>query len=401
MDLRSGYPFWLVKNGLVYTYPALESDQDCDVVVIGGGITGALAAYTLVQEDVDVIVVDKRDIGWGSTSASTAMLQYEIDKELHELKDLIGPQEAVRAYQLGVQSLNDIQAIVAQLGVDCGFQLTESVYAARYKSHLSDLQSEYTARKDAGFDVRYVKEAELSECYGVKALAAIVSAAGAQVDPLRLTHALHQKNMQLGARVYDRTEVCKVQPHNDGVTLQTDRSHQIKARRVVFATGYESQSYLKQKVVDLNSTYALISEPVAQADLLGGQYLLWETARPYFYARTSSDGRFIMGGGDLPFQNPDKRDHLIGKKSQQLLALFAKFYPERQTPEVAYAWAGAFGETKDGLAYIGQTDEMPNAYFALGYGGNGITYSMIAARMIADLYVGRRNDDAYLFRFDR
>ena len=80
MDLRSGYPFWLVKNGLVHTYPALESDQDCDVVVIGGGITGALAAYTLVQEDVDVIVVDKRDIGWGSTSASTAMLQYEIDK---------------------------------------------------------------------------------------------------------------------------------------------------------------------------------------------------------------------------------------------------------------------------------------------------------------------------------
>ena len=69
--------------------------------------------------------------------------------------------------------------------------------------------------------------------------------------------------------------------------------------------------------------------------------------------------------------------------------------------EIAYAWAGTFGTTDDGLAYIGPSPEWTNAYFALGYGGNGITMSLIAAEMIVDHYLGRANADAKLFRFDR
>lgn len=69
--------------------------------------------------------------------------------------------------------------------------------------------------------------------------------------------------------------------------------------------------------------------------------------------------------------------------------------------EVAYAWAGTFGETEDGLAYIGHSPERPDDYFALGYGGNGITMSVIAARLIADDFLGRPNPDAHIFRFGR
>src|SRR4051794_21480358 len=89
IDLKSNYPFWLVKNGLLHSYPALENDIICEVAVIGGGITGALAAYHLVEASVDALVLDKRDIGWGSTSASTALLQYEIDTPLHQLIELV------------------------------------------------------------------------------------------------------------------------------------------------------------------------------------------------------------------------------------------------------------------------------------------------------------------------
>src|SRR4029078_11803192 len=105
MDLRSGHPFWLLKNGLLADYPSLKHNESCEVAVIGGGITGApaayhlvqergetgagitgaLAAYYLVQEGVETVLVDKRDIGGGITAASTALLQYEIDTELHHL----------------------------------------------------------------------------------------------------------------------------------------------------------------------------------------------------------------------------------------------------------------------------------------------------------------------------
>lgn len=69
--------------------------------------------------------------------------------------------------------------------------------------------------------------------------------------------------------------------------------------------------------------------------------------------------------------------------------------------EVEFAWAGTFGETADGLAYIGPTLEYPHCYFALGFGGNGITFSAIAADLLADMLTGKQNDDAALFRFGR
>ena len=69
--------------------------------------------------------------------------------------------------------------------------------------------------------------------------------------------------------------------------------------------------------------------------------------------------------------------------------------------EVAYAWAGTFGETKDGLAYAGVHPRFPHAYFALGYGGNGITFSVIAAEIIRNYFLDQANPNAKLFRFGR
>ena len=78
MDLVSPQPFWPLRNGLLGVYPPLKRDITCDVVVLGGGISGAFVAETLAREGLDVVVLDKREIGGGSTSASTALLQYEI-----------------------------------------------------------------------------------------------------------------------------------------------------------------------------------------------------------------------------------------------------------------------------------------------------------------------------------
>lgn len=401
MDLRSGQPFWLIKNGIVATYPALDADLTCAVAVIGGGITGALVAYTLAKQGIDVVVVDKRDIGWGSTSASTAMLQYEIDTELHQLIDLVGLPNAVRSYQVGVEALRSLEEVANEVGLGQEFQKSESIYATRYQRHLRRLQKEYAVRKAQGFNVRYVEQEELQERYGIKAFAAIVSAEAASVDPYTLTYALFAGSKLYGARIFDRTQVAKIEPTDTGITLHTDRECMIRAAKVVFATGYESQQYLQQTVAKLHSTFALVSEPTVVAKTIKSQYLLWETARPYFYLRTTTDNRFILGGEDEPFRNPEKRDRLIEKKSRRLLKLFKEFYPAFPEPEIAYAWAGTFGETKDGLPYIGESPEMANAYFTLGYGGNGITYSMIAAEIIRDLYLGRSNADAQIFRFGR
>jgi glycine/D-amino acid oxidase-like deaminating enzyme len=400
MDLRSGHPFWLLKNGLLADYPSLKHDESCEVAVIGGGITGALVAYHLTREGVDTVLVDTRDIGAGSTAASTALLQYEIDTELHDLIGLVGESHAVRSYRLGLEAIETVERLGAELKDDCGFERKTSLYLASRKSDVAKLRKEYNTRKAFGFHVEYLEAKDLESRASFVAPAAILSYGDAQVDPFRLTHRLIQTAKTQGLRVYDRCEVRKVEPTESGVVLHTGPGFQVKGRRVVFATGYESQQYLKQNVGDLKSTFALISEPCDSFDGWPERSLIWESARPYFYLRTTSDDRAIIGGEDVPYATAHKSDQLIARKTRKLQRRFAGMFPLIDL-EVSYTWAGTFGETKDGLAYIGQTPEFPHAYFALGYGGNGITFSVIAAKIITDLHLGRPNPDADIFRFDR
>jgi len=105
VDLKSGYPYWAVKNSLMYAFPQLDADLGCDVAVVGAGITGALIADKLAGHGHDVVVVDQREVCWGSTSASTALLQYEIDTHATELVRRYNQSSALLAYQFSFARL--------------------------------------------------------------------------------------------------------------------------------------------------------------------------------------------------------------------------------------------------------------------------------------------------------
>jgi glycine/D-amino acid oxidase-like deaminating enzyme len=401
MDLRSGYPFWLVQSGLVNTYPPLVADVSCEVAVIGGGITGALVAYHLAQAGIDTVVVDKRDIGWGSTSASTGLLQYEIDTPLHQLIDLVGEDHAVRSYLACLQAIDKVAVLVQAVDAPCGFERKQSLYLASRTRDVKALEREFHWRRKIGIHLDWLDESALEATFALKRPAALLSYDAAQIDVYRFTHALHQKAMRAGLRVFDRTEIIQFDHQAAGVQLSTGDGCTIQARKIVFATGYESQQYLRQKVAKLISTYALVSEPVDPVVLASVPCLIWESARPYFYLRTTPDGRLMMGGEDEDFRDPDRRDRLLGRKGEKLQKKFSKLFPHLDEIQAAFVWAGTFGETKDGLPYIGATPEFPNASFALGYGGNGIVFSLIAAEIIRDSFLGQPNPERDLFTFAR
>lgn len=400
MDLRSGHAYWPLKNGLLASYPALKEDLTCDVAVIGGGVTGALVAFYLVREGVDTVLLDKRDVATGSTAASTSLLQYAIDTELTDLIPLVGEHQAVRSYQLGLEAITQVEELLGTLGTTCGFQRKKSLYLASHPSHLPKLRQEFECRRRFGFDVDYLEAEEMAGQFPFAAPGALLCAGDAVMDVFRFTHVLLGQAHRQGLRVYDRTAVTDWERKGERFVLQTDRSCRVRARRVVFAAGYESQQYLKADTGTLHSTFAAISEPMEPFPVCLERCLIWETARPYFYLRGTDDGRVIVGGEDVPFATAHRQDGMIKRKTKQLARRFSRMFAGAEF-EVAYAWAGTFGETKDGLAYIGQSPEWPNAYFALGYGGNGITMSVVAAQLIRDDYLGRKNPDAAIFRFGR
>jgi len=400
MKLTSSHPFWAINNGLPATYPSLQRNVFCDAVVIGGGITGALAAYHLAEAGVKTLVIDQREIGTGSTSASTALLQYEVDVPLREMTKKVGPDAAARSYQLCRGAIGKLERLATRLKIQCGFERKRSLFLARHQCEIPELREEFDLRRKIGFDLEFFDVAEIQDRFPFSRPAALYSQDGGQVDPHRLTHGLLAAGKPKGLEVYDRTKMSRLEETRRGVRLTTANGCVITARRAVMAAGFETKELLKTGAGTLKSTYALISEPLAEIPGWHQRCLIWESGSPYLYLRTTPEGRIIVGGEDEDFVNAKRRDALISQKTRTLVKKFGRLFPNLKL-EVAYAWAGTFGETKDGLAYIGVHPRFPHAYFALGYGGNGITYSVIAAEIIRDQFLGRLNRDAHLFRFGR
>lgn len=401
MNLKSGLPFWLIKNGLSKDYHTLDSDLETEVLIIGSGITGALTAHFLCEAGVKCAIVDRRMVSTGSTTASTAQLQYEIDVFLFELIDLVGEEAAVRAYELCLESITTLEGIIKKLGIACDFSRKSSLYLASDRHGAKDLEKEYTIRKKHQLPVTLLDRATLKENFNIDRRNALYNDCSAQVD----TYLLCQKILEhykktCGLIVYSHTDIVKIENTAEGIVAHTEKKQRIKAKKIVAAPGFESESLLNEKVMKLNSTYVLVSKPLKDTDFWNERCLIWETARPYIYIRTTSDNRIMVGGFDEPFQDPKRRDKLMEKKNDAILKRFKKLFPESKI-ELDFYWCGTFGETKDGLPFIGEHPEHKDMYFALGYGGNGITFSVIAAEMIRDLYTGKANPDTQIFKFNR
>ena len=396
MNLTSELPFWTVKNGLISVYPPLDRDLRCEALIVGGGITGALLAHELVKKGVKSVLIDQRDIGHGSTSASTALLQYEIDTPLYKLRKLVAPAAADRAYLLGVEAIDQLRKLS---GKDCGFALRPSLQIARTESDLAGLRKELAARRELKLPIAMLERGDLRKL-GMDGAGALRSGVAAEVDPYRLTHHLLQRASKRGLEVFDRTAAHRYLHTRTGVTVHTDRGPKIRCRTLFFATGYETKDILSGKIVTIKSTYAFISEPFPSLDWWKNRSLIWGTGDVYSYMRTTSDKRVLVGGADDTVLNSARRDRQIAAKTAQLLRCFHDVFPAIQI-EPAFGWAGGFGSTKDGLAYIGPHPGFPHAYFALGFGGNGITFSQIAARLLTDLFLGKKNPDEAVFRFQR
>ena len=127
---------------------------------------------------------------------------------------------------------------------------------------------------------------------------------------------------------------------------------------------------------------------------------MWNTTDPYLYLCVGPGNRIMIGGRDERFVNTRTLHSLLDKKANRLEKDFCKLIPEVSFKK-EFAWSGVFGKTKDALPYIGMYPKTPRTFYALGFGGNGITFSLVAAEIIRDLLLGKKNDDAELFSFSR
>jgi len=319
MDLHDGIPFWPRRDGILGVRPQLTHDHRCEVVVVGAGITGALIALELTRRGLDVAVVDRRDSGGGSTSASTAMLQYEIDELLIDLTRALGAVDATTAYQECSRGIDLVERVTQAVGHNCGFRRSPSLFMAVRKSDIATLADECAARERAGFGVSWLDDTKLRDRWGLIGSAAIESAQGASVDPYALTFHALDTVCRGGGSVFERTGVSAFEFSPRRVRLATDRGSTISAKHVVVATGYEVAELLPDLPVSLHTSFALVTQPI---ESLRHRYpdgmLFWDLDDPYLYGRTTDDGRLLIGGRDETYRDPVRRRRARPAKTRAL-----------------------------------------------------------------------------------
>jgi len=400
MKLHSGNFAWQHNLHHPPKYKTLQQNLSCDCLVVGGGVSGALCAYLLAESGVNTVLIDKRTIASGSTLANTGLIQYSNDKTLTSLIYTFGEEQAVRFYQLCREAVDKLIKLGESLNKDARFHPRNSLYFASTEEDAGLLHKEYETLRKYNFPAEWWDKTLIAERFPFERPGAIYNVGDAEGNPYAFVHGLIAAAACMGLTVFENTELTGFEFRQDGVLCRAGKQN-IRARHVIIATGYETRKFHKERGAYLTSSYVMVSEPAEHFDDWFERCLLWETARPYLYLRTTPDKRILIGGLDEPLTGGKLDESRYLHQGTCLLRKLHELFPDKRGLKADYTWGGVFGQSRDGLPFFGTHPSYPRCYFLEGYGGNGTVYSMIAAEMITDVLLGKVRPDMEWFSLTR
>lgn len=402
MKLTGGSTPW---NGLeiddhALNFPQLEQSVSCDVLVIGGGVSGALASYVLTKQGADAILLEKGRIGKGSTSANTGLLQFMNDDTLTEIIQTFGEHKGTGFYRMCGKAVLRLSEVARELSVDTEFRRRSSLYYASNENDAGKIRNEYDTLTRHGFDVEYWDRNRIKSSFPFSKPAAIYTHRDAEVNPYKMVQGLIRDASKEGLRVYENSAVENVEYTESGAAVKTKHGI-INAKTLIWAVGYDAQDWKPDRIASLDCTYAIMTDPIQDLSSWHERALIWETNRPYLYMRTTLDNRIVAGGLDEPMPESGCPEQNLPLRGQRLLKEITEHFPGIGKVSIARSWSGVFVSTLDGIPLIGRHPHFPHSYFIEGYGGNGTVYSMLAADLIAEAISGSEPEEMDWFSFNR
>jgi glycine/D-amino acid oxidase-like deaminating enzyme len=321
-----------------------------------------MVSQELSESGFDVLLVDRHNPADGSTAASTALVQYEIDTPLQELRKKIGSANATRAWRRARLAVDNLKSIFDRLGIQA--EQRDALYLSGNRLNASQLREECALRKAIGLDVIYLTAHELRQRFGVSRKAALMGFGNLATNPRRAAASFLLSAISLGAKVYAPVEVVDLDCHRNSITVTTKRGPRIRARWLVLATGYEFPKIVPLHGHRITTTWAFATKRQPRK-LWPEQCLIWEAAEPYIYLRTTDDGRVVCGGEDAPQTKDPDEDAQMEEKLARLQQKLGRLFPQLDT-RAEFAWAASFGETATGLPTIAPVPRHPRCWAALG-----------------------------------
>lgn len=402
-SLRFGRPLWLAGRTRGARYPTCSGVHETDVAIVGGGMTGALVAQAFASAGVATTLLEAALIGHGSTAASSALLLKEPDHELARLVARYGIRAGRRIWSLSSQSVDDLARLVQRLNIRCGLRRRDVVHVAD-RDTVDRLQREHALRRRLGFPADWLTPAAVRRLTGMVSPGAIRTRGAAQFDPYAACAGLARAAAGAGAQLFEHSPVRRITRDRATVRLHTGAGTVI-ARQVIVATGYATPKFRPLAGrFDLSRTYVVATAPIgarARRELGLADVMVWDTDEPYHYIRWTPDHRLVMGGEDRPIRAGAGRQRQMEAAIRRLREHFDERLPALSAIPTAFRWEGRFAVTEDSLPLIGPHRRYPRQWFALGYGGNGLTFAHLAARLLLERWQGRVSADHALFAFDR
>lgn len=364
-----------------YSYPALESDLDCDVAVVGGGITGLTTALLLQREGKSVVLVEGDQVASGTSGGTSAHVTEVLDIPYTQLLSRFGREGAEAWVRAAREGLTRIARFVDELKISCDFHRTSGYRFCESKEDVAGLEEDADTARRLGLTCFMTRSTPLP--FPVQS--AVVFENQAAFHPVRYLEGLGSAFVGEGGRLFEKTRVTSVEEEGGRVRLETPHGA-IRAGKTVLAT----HTPVGKNVVhtELRPYRSYLVAARLQNDSPSG--LFWDTADPYHYLRgcRAPEGTLLLaGGGD----HPTGREEDPGSRWSEL----EHYLRERfHVSGILYRWSAQLYEPADGIPYIGKSALSDGIFIATGYSGVGLVQGTAAGLILAAALNGRKHPAA-------
>lgn len=370
-----------------YKTSSVLSTRNFDVVIAGGGITGITLALQLQQHGLKCIVLEAKSIGFGTTGGTTAHLNTLMDTPYTTLIKDFGIEGARFVASASRAAIELVKDNIDEYNIECGFEEVPGYLFSQTGDQQKELGEIRDSCIDVGINAEFTGEIPLSVPFNN----AIKIPRQAKFHPLRYVFALAEAFEAAGGLIVQNCRVLnETNSNGDQLNIETSQG-KFAANAMVYATHIPTGINLLHLRCSAYRSYAMA---VKLADNAYPKGLIYDMYDPYHYYRTQHiDGSdYLIVGGE---------DHRTGEEintNKQFLQLESHIRSHFSVSEIVHKWSSQYFEPVDGLPYIGHLPgHAENVFVATGYGGNGITYSHVAALVLRGLILKHESPYSELF----
>jgi glycine/D-amino acid oxidase-like deaminating enzyme len=405
MPTRYGESPWLYEFPRMRRpdFPRLRGEHICDVVIVGGGLTGSATAYTCAMAGLKPIVIEADRLGQGSAGRSAGLLLADPGPTFRDIAQAHGLRTARRVVEAWARGTSDGAALLKRLKVPRGITPLSDLTVG-FRGEEKALAREHSAREAAGILSRWLTERQAKTATNLDAGGAIRVPYGFAVDPYAACVAVAAAASRRGATFYERSPVRKVKFGRKSAEVQTADAV-VRTAHILVTTGIATAEFKPlRRHFKRRETYMAMTAPVpagVRRQLCPADTTLRDMRTPHHRIRWAPDQRILVSGADQDETAERTRDAVLVQRTGQLMYELLTMYPAISGLQPAYGWQLSYGETADGLMYIGPHRNYPHHLFALGGGGDSISGAFVAARILARAVRGRMDKADEVFGWTR